>query len=470
VRNALNDTGSELEIEGARSANSNPRDVGSGFLACGHDSLDHITGLKAVNGFGAHEVTAEETTCCYARAFVGTTAMGGEQQGRLLPASYGCDRAHVSGAEGVQGVSLGDGKPMAVVFGASAAAGGDRQAGCDQSVEEGPAGGVDGCGIGQRLMQLPFDVLDPSRVFRKKGLDGLAALLLVAGDAGEGEVADPVGAASSFGTDVIDVERNVLRIAVGALPAPLFEQVLAQLIAHKGAILVLGSRDLRVFDELHIEAHQFLNDRGDRSDLSQPSHCRGHRVDAVLKRWRNLAFRLMPVVESGSAIAQVGAAPPSAEAYALLEGLTDRSPTVFEFKQGHYSSDGGGLVLAHDGDAGLFGAGIDLEREVLGDAAAAVDQANGEGVHLVDAGAASVEEKPCTLFRARHEGLLVFGENEYGHAVLLSWNCPYGPCDAPLALVSSRRLPSGMLRSGICHRPFRALPGLSASAASRGPD
>ena len=87
-----------------------------------------------------------------------------------------------------------------------AAAGGDRQARCSQSVEQSPAVGVDGGGIGQRLFQLLADAFQPSRILGEERLDGLAALVLVAANAGQSEIGYTVRATSCFWMDVIDVD------------------------------------------------------------------------------------------------------------------------------------------------------------------------------------------------------------------------------------------------------------------------
>jgi hypothetical protein len=60
----------------------------------------------------------------------------------------------------------------------------------------------------------------------------------------------------------------------------------------------------------------------------------------------------------------------------------------------------------------------------LGVVALAVDQADREGVHRVYPGATTFQLKSCSLFSAWHQRLLIFGENEYRHSVLLFVTMP----------------------------------------------
>src|SRR5258708_1514538 len=112
----------------------------------------------------------------------------------------------------------------AIELGAPASAGFEGQVESGELVVECPARGVDGCGVAQRLLGLLLDF----RMAEFGGGEG--ALSEIAGFAGQGEVADAVGAVAGFGEDVLDLERNVLFMAVGAGALPFVQKILANFI------------------------------------------------------------------------------------------------------------------------------------------------------------------------------------------------------------------------------------------------
>ncbi len=110
-----------------------------------------------------HEISAWKSVRGESSAFVSITAVGRDQQSWLPLAFDLVDRVHVPGANCVERMRLWDSKAVSVVLCTSAAAGRNRQASCDQSMEEGPLRDVDGCSMGQRPLQPPFDSLEPYR-------------------------------------------------------------------------------------------------------------------------------------------------------------------------------------------------------------------------------------------------------------------------------------------------------------------
>src|SRR5215472_5208862 len=63
------------------------------------------------------------------------------------------------------------------------------------------------------------------RLVREEVLNELRALLVIARPAGDGQIAYAVRPAALAAQDVLDLQRHALDVAVGAAPAPLFEEV-----------------------------------------------------------------------------------------------------------------------------------------------------------------------------------------------------------------------------------------------------
>ena len=62
-----------------------------------------------------------------------------------------------------------------------------------------------------------------------------------------------IGAVARFWDNMLDLQGDVRGFAVGALPPPFFEQILADLIARQFTLLVLDAADLRILQHLRVE-------------------------------------------------------------------------------------------------------------------------------------------------------------------------------------------------------------------------
>ena len=117
------------------------------------------------------------------------------------------------------------------------------------------------------------------------------------------------GTALCFGLDVFNLQRHVLGIAVRALAAPFLQQVLAQLVAEQGALLVLHSRDFRVLQGLHIKAHQLAAERANRRPTLDAPHPGHAGIDPVLQRGRQPARLFVAAIKkTRGAVAQLASA------------------------------------------------------------------------------------------------------------------------------------------------------------------
>ena len=69
---------------------------------------------------------------------------------------------------------------------------------------------------------------------------------------------------------MLDLKRHVFCPAVSTPTAPFFEQVFANFVATKRALLRLDSADLRVLHLLQVELDEFLGERRDGCKLAEP--------------------------------------------------------------------------------------------------------------------------------------------------------------------------------------------------------
>ena len=188
-----------------------------------------------------------------------------------------------SDASSVEGVRFRNTQRAAVEFGLTTRGQLDRQTGGLQCVGQRPARGVHCCGIAQRCFRVSQDFGQAFFVFGQEVFDAVRGFFLVAALASQRQVGDSVAAALRLGPDVFDLQRHVFGIAVGALAMPFLQQVLAQLVAEQGALLVFHARDFRVLQRLHVKAHQFAAERGDGRPALDALHPGHAGIDPVLQ-------------------------------------------------------------------------------------------------------------------------------------------------------------------------------------------
>src|SRR5690606_21581568 len=116
------------------------------------------------------------------------------------------------------------------------------------------------------------------------------ALGLVALVAGEREVRDAIRTALASRVNVINFQRHVQRVAVGASPPPLLAQVLADLVPGERGLLVLHAVVPWVAELLGVEANELDADRLARREAPQALHPREGGVGPVPQTWSGLAL------------------------------------------------------------------------------------------------------------------------------------------------------------------------------------
>jgi hypothetical protein len=164
---------------------------------------------------------------------------------------------------------------------------------------------------------------------------------------------------------VIQIEGHIDRIAVDTCATPFLEQAFPNFVAGKSSLLVLDTRDLRVLDQLCVEADKFLGDGSRRSQGPELVYDRKRGIDAMLERWWQPAFFPAAVVEARSAVAQVGRTAPAAKRRPLLQFRLDLFAAVLEFDQLH--NFGSWSSLPDQCHARGLAAWVDLEGERLED-------------------------------------------------------------------------------------------------------
>lgn len=110
--------------------------------------------------------------------------------------------------------------------------------------------------------------------------------------------------------------------AVGTLPAPLVQQILANLVTLEFALLVLDAADFRILQGLRVEAMKHRGQAHDRGPAPQSRHPRRRGIDAVPQGRSEPACGLGAVVEAGRTMAPLSA-PPPAKGPPLVERIAD---------------------------------------------------------------------------------------------------------------------------------------------------
>ena len=278
VRDALDGAQGSLDIEGAGGADGDAALVRAG-LPSGRDGRNYdVSGAEAEMPLCRREVSPRESLCREAGSLARTPARAFDCE-RLCPCSS--EDIDIANAGSVERMGFRKPEAASIPLCAAAATSLDRQSARTQSRKHREAGGVD-CGCaGERSLCPCQDLSRPIRIVREKLFKRPAAFGLVAGWAGEREVADAVGAASRLRNDVLDLERRVFGITVHTVPAPLFEEVLPHLVAGELALLVLNAADLRVLHELRIEPHEFNRDSRDRRKAPESDAPTRARFDSM---------------------------------------------------------------------------------------------------------------------------------------------------------------------------------------------
>ncbi|EPX83523.1 hypothetical protein Salmuc_02131 [Salipiger mucosus DSM 16094] len=446
MRNALDGTRPGLDVERPTPADGNTASIRPGLAAVRNARLDDVARLDTVDRLFRHEISPRETMPIQPRPCVAPAAHGGDPQDRLIPAGQTVD---LTDAGRVETVRLGNAQGRPVVFRAATGGRRHRQARGPQSVPGGIARRIDRGRVPQRPLCLGPDPGQPGGFSCQERLDRLVALGLVAGLAGQRQVGHAVRSAARARVDMLDLQRHMPRVAVGAAAIPFFQKILPHLVASEGALLVLGAGDLRVVEHLHVEAHALDGDGCDRHQLAVPCRPAGDIVDARLQGWRQPPRGPAPVVEALLTVAQVRGAPTAPVTTPLVHLLADGAATMGHL--GEVQDIIGRLVLADKRHAGGLRARVDPQFDILRVPFRTILEPDREGVGLVNDGPAVLQEPAGPCGPRRHEGLAVAGKHEYAAYAARGGGLP--PPVAP----SFDGLLSHMLTTRTCIRPVSCL-------------
>ena len=95
------------------------------------------------------------------------------------------------------------------------------------------------------------------QAFRPETPDILRPFGLIAGVAGQTEVADSICSSVRLGLDMLNLKRGIFASAVATGSFPLFQQILLDLIPKERALLILQAANLWLLHPLQIELDQF---------------------------------------------------------------------------------------------------------------------------------------------------------------------------------------------------------------------
>jgi len=418
-----------------------------------HDRPHPVSCLKATDAFLTHQVAHWEAVLVPVRAAVLSAAGGGDAE-RFQPARR--NGRHLTYAQGVEGMRLLDAEPGTIPAGPPARPRADGKPADPQDLDQLEARRIDGRCILERVLRLGL-------YFRVAPFDSrLVPFGLIAHMAGQTEIVDPIRPAPASGPDVVQFERTVRLAAVGAPIRILDEQISARFPASKGTLLVVRARNFRMLEQVRVEADLLHFDAAHRCEASTPLRPGVHIADARKQRRRQPALGEATVVETGSAISEIGASAAATGVPLGLFGLVNLVSSVGDLSEEDGMMGFPGFRFLHTShhDAGRFGARVDLEREGLERRVihTSVAQPDDERFDSMDHRPATRKQETCPFGCTGHQRLFVSVKDEH-HGLVLSENPRKGLFDGPGTAFrgrSSRQCWIGLFGSEHTSYPERA--------------
>src|SRR5581483_9917197 len=160
--------------------------------------------------------------------------------------------------------------------------------------------------------------------------------------------------------DMLDLQRHVLCSAVDTLSAPLFKQILFDLIAVECALLIFNPTDLRMFHFLQVELDQFLADGHNGTHVPESIDPGEHVDHATLERGSQppLLF-VAPVLKTGFSVAGCALSSASSHGSSFLQIFGYLLPSMSEFS----GKDHVPRCIIDNGQPGRFAARINLDAQ-----------------------------------------------------------------------------------------------------------
>ena len=238
VCNTLHNLTSALNIEASRRPNGYASDMESGLPARRDLGAHQVAGLEPMHTPGTGQVATWEAISVQPGALVAAAARALHHQRGFLP---GAHRSHLTHAYSIERMDFGDAKPRAIELRATARSQFDGYARRFQPLHQRPACRIERGRILKRPLCLRQNARQPRRVFSKKHLDRQLALACISPRTTQRQVAHPVRAAERLRDNVLNLQGNVVPIAIRARAAPLRQQVFTHLVTRKRALLIFDA-------------------------------------------------------------------------------------------------------------------------------------------------------------------------------------------------------------------------------------
>src|SRR5215469_12759677 len=130
---------------------------------------------------------------------------------------------------------------------------------------------------------------------------------------------------------MLDLQRHIGLLAVGAAPLPLFEQVLTQFIARQGPLLILDATYLWVLQRLSIKPHQFLRHRPNGAKPTQACDPREDVGNPALQGRRQPAWFAASILPPCLTVARLALAAFASHGMAVCQVLSDPLAPMGQF-------------------------------------------------------------------------------------------------------------------------------------------
>src|SRR6266851_3170184 len=242
----INFSGASLEGERAAFAHLHPPHMDARCLECGRDDGPHpVARLQAADVLLPHLIPTRKSFLRPVGSTMLAPSAGLDRQRCELARPDACQIPH---AQGITCMALLDSEPRPVPPGSPARPAPERQATTAQGLDDLEPGRVDCC----RVLEGAFGLRLHLRMAELHGR--LVPLGRVAVVTGQGQIGDAVRASSTAWQDVVELERAASLPAIGTPIRVLDEQVRPALPSRTRALLIFAATDLRVLQELGVEA------------------------------------------------------------------------------------------------------------------------------------------------------------------------------------------------------------------------
>jgi hypothetical protein len=182
---------------------------------------------------------------------------------------------------------------------------------------------------------------------------------LIAGVAGQTEVADSICSSVGLGLDMLNLKRDPLASAVATGSFPLFQQIVPDFIPKERALLILQAAHLWMVHLLQIELDQFQAKSAYGTNSPQSLHPGEHVGHSAFQRRGTPPVFPSPIRESGLSVTGFALSSPPAYCPPLIQRVFDGLSPMHKFRREDHFSSG----IIDQGDPGCLAPWINLDPE-----------------------------------------------------------------------------------------------------------